>query len=290
MSHINMPSIPKPSLFARRISYHCLALERDTGGNSGIVTLYLNRPDKKNAMSFALLEELYCMAKELAQDKTVRVIILRGKGGSFSAGIDLADLGNPKKMPFALWELVKPTQSLFQKAFTIMQSLPIPVIAVTEGHCIGAGMQLAMAADIRISDPECQFAIMESRWGLVPDMGITTTMQGLVRPDIAKELTMTARMIDAKHAEKYGLVTHVSNDPMSHAVELANELLSRSPDSVLGGKRIINTMLQRSFTNLYKEKYWQLKMMLGKNSRIAMATGKGKNASKQPAFKARQYK
>lgn len=251
----------------------------------GIAILCLNRPDKKNAMSFALLQELHRTARQLAKDTSVRVLILRGSGGTFSAGIDLSDLGNPKNMPFALWELVKPAQSLFQKAFTVMQQLPVPVIAVTQGHCIGAGMQLALAADVRISEPACQFAIMESRWGLVPDMGITTTMQGLVRPDIAKELTMTARMVTADDAKAYGLVTHVSDDPMQHALNLANELITRSPDSVLGGKRLINAMLERSFANLYKEKLWQLKMMLGKNSRIAL---KAKN--NLPVFKKRQYK
>lgn len=253
--------------------------------HGGIAYVYLNRPHKKNAMSFVLLKALHRTAKQLAKDKSVRVVILAGKEHTFSAGIDLADLNNPAKASFALWELAKPCQSLFQKAFTVWQTLPVPVIAVLEGHCIGAGMQLALAADVRISTPTCKLAIMESRWGLVPDMGITYSMQGLVRPDIAKELTMTARMITADEAHTYGLVTHVHEEPMQQAVNLANEIITRSPDSVLAGKRVLNAMLYRSKKALYQEKLWQLKLILGKNSRIAM------NAKDTlPKFKKRQFR
>lgn len=263
-----------------------LLIEKQVIENQGVIaTVFLNRPDKKNAMSFQLLKELHQTAKALAKDKDIRVIILAGSGQTFSAGIDLSDLGNPKKMPFALWELIKPAQSLFQKAFTIWQASPVPVIAVLEGHCIGAGMQLALAGDVRICATDCQLSIMESRWGLVPDMGITHTMQGLVRPDIAKELTMTARMIQASEAKEVGLVTHVSDEPMQMALDLANEIITRSPDSVLAAKRVNNAMLNRTCRALYIEKIWQLKLILGKNSRIAMKAKKS-----LPTFAKRQFK
>lgn len=253
--------------------------------HDGIAFVYLNRPQKKNAMSFELLKALHKTAKHLKKNKNIRAIILAGRKGTFSAGIDLADLNSPTKAGFAFYELAKPCQSLFQKAFTIWQTMPVPVISVLEGHCIGAGMQLALASDIRISHTDCQFAIMESRWGLVPDMGITQTMKDLVRADIAKELTMTARMIPAQTAHEYGLVTHVSADPMQQAINLANEIITRSPDAVLAGKRVINAMIKPNKLALYSEKYWQLKLLLGKNSRIAM---KAKN--NLPKFKNRQFR
>lgn len=83
--------------------------------NNGIATVYLNRPDKRNAMSFALLKELVTTAKAIQKDRDIRCVILTGEAQVFSAGIDLSDLNNPKNSAFAIWELVKPGQSLFQK-------------------------------------------------------------------------------------------------------------------------------------------------------------------------------
>ena len=145
-----------------------------------VASVSLNRPDKRNAMSFALLKELVDTAQRIKKDKSIRVVIISGVGEAFSAGIDLSDLNNPKNSLFAAWELIKPNQSLFQKAFLIWQDLPVPVIAVTQGYCLGAGMQLALGADIRISTPDCKFSIMESRWGLVPDMGLTRSLKGII--------------------------------------------------------------------------------------------------------------
>ncbi|WP_171497815.1 enoyl-CoA hydratase-related protein, partial [Acinetobacter ursingii] len=120
---------------------------------NGIATVSLNRPDKRNAMSFDLLRELVKTAEKIKKERSIRCVILTGEAQVFSAGIDLADLNNPKNRAYAAWELIKPGQSLFQKAFLIWQELPVPVIAAIEGFCFGAGMQLALAADIRVAHP-----------------------------------------------------------------------------------------------------------------------------------------
>ena len=112
----------------------------------GIAIVKLNRPEKRNAMTFALLQALVDTAKSLKKNKKVRCIILTGEANVFSAGIDLSDLNNPKNRLFAAWELIKPGQSLFQKAFLIWQSMPVPVISAIQGYCFGAGMQLALAS------------------------------------------------------------------------------------------------------------------------------------------------
>jgi enoyl-CoA hydratase/carnithine racemase len=250
-----------------------------------IATVSLNRPDKRNAMSFALLRELIVTAKHIKKDKSIRVVILTGNGAAFSAGIDLSDLNDPKKALFAAWELLKPNQSLFQKAFLVWQDLPVPVIAAVHGHCLGAGMQLALAADVRISTPDCHLSIMESRWGLVPDMGITRTLKGLVPLDIAKELTLTARILSGTDAKTLGLVTHLAADPLVAAEALAAELLTRSPDALLAAKRVLNAMEHQPRRALRLEKLWQLKLILGKNSKIA------RKKDKNPAleFSPRQF-
>lgn len=238
--------------------------------NNNIVTVYLNRPDKRNAMSFALLKELYQTAQRLGRDRHVRAVILTGEAQVFSAGIDLSDLNSSKQRAFALWELIKPQQSLFQKAFLVWQQLPVPVIAALEGYCFGAGMQLALAADIRISHPNTQFSIMESRWGLVPDMGLTQSLKGLVSIDLAKELTFSARIFDAPYAKQIGLVSHLDESPLQRAQALAEEIATRSPDAVMAAKSVLNSMLHQPLkTALRSEKIWQLKLILGKNSRLA---------------------
>ncbi|MGO1513175.1 MAG: crotonase/enoyl-CoA hydratase family protein, partial [Psychrobacter sp.] len=223
-----------------------------------ILTVTLNRPHKKNAMSFKVVEELIALAGRVKKDKTVRAVILNGAEETFCAGIDLGDLNHPKNQVFAAWELLKPWQSSFQRVCLVWRDVPVPVIAVLEGYCIGAGLQLALACDVRISHPDCKLSIMEAKWGLVPDMGLTQSALGVVREDVLKELAMTARIIDASEAKELGLVSHCSESPLEQAQTLAAEFSERSPDAVLASKRVINAMHHQSAITLYKEKMWQL--------------------------------
>jgi enoyl-CoA hydratase/carnithine racemase len=254
--------------------------------NNGIATVSLNRPDKRNAMSFALLKELVNIANRIKKDRTIRCVILTGEAQVFSAGIDLSDLNNPKNTAYAAWELIRPGQSLFQKAFLIWQELPVPVIAAIEGYCFGAGMQLALAADIRIAHPETQMSIMESRWGLVPDMGLSRSLKGIIGLDLAKELTLTARIFDANYAKDIGLVTHLNATPLQQAQNLAEEMLGRSPDALTAAKRVLDAMEHQPSKSLRLEKIWQLKLLLGKNSKLARK--KDKNPEVQ--FLPRQFR
>lgn len=89
----------------------------------------------------------------------------------------------------------------FSKSLSYLAKFAVPVIAALEGYCFGAGMQLALAADIRIAHPDIKMSIMESRWGLVPDMGLTRSLKGLIGVDLAKELTLTARVFDGNYAK-----------------------------------------------------------------------------------------
>ncbi|MEJ6069881.1 enoyl-CoA hydratase-related protein, partial [Psychrobacter sp. 16-Bac2893] len=101
-----------------------------------ILTVTINRPEKKNAMSFKVVEELIAVAGRISKDKTIRAVILNGAEGTFCAGIDLGDLNHPKNQVFALWELIKPWQSSFQRVCLVWRDVPVPVIAVLEGYCI----------------------------------------------------------------------------------------------------------------------------------------------------------
>lgn len=187
---------------------------------------------------------------------------------------------------YAAWELIKPGQSLFQKAFLIWQDLPVPVIAAIEGYCLGAGMQLALAADIRIAHPDTKMSIMESRWGLVPDMGLTRSIKGIISLDLAKELTLTGRIFDAKYAKEIGLVTHLDESPMHRAQLLAEEMRQRSPDALIAAKRVLDAMQHAPKKSLRLEKIWQLKLLLGKNSKLA----RKKDKHPEVKFLPRQYR
>ncbi len=235
----------------------------------------LERPEKRNALSFELMRELVATARQLRRDRALRAVILCGAGPSFCAGLDVAELGNGGNRGFVFKELLKPSRSLFQQVALAWRDLPVPVIAAVHGDCIGGGLQLALGADIRIATPDSRWSILEGRWGLVPDMGLTTTLRGVVRADVAKELTMTARMFDGEHAHAIGLVTKLSEQPLASAQAWAKELAMRSPDAVLGGKRLIDAMAHAGHRRaLWMEKWWQLKLLLGRNSAIARRRAK----------------
>lgn len=239
-----------------------------------IAVVRLNRPEKRNAVSFQLLRELQAAAKSLRRERSLRAVVLCGAGESFCSGIDLADLADPRHRLWAAWQLIKPGRSLFQQAFLIWQELPLPVIAALHGHCLGAGLQLALAADIRYATPDCQLSIMEARWGLVPDMGLSRSLRGLVRADVAKELTFTARSVRGDEAQPLGLVSHVAADPLAAALALAEEIATRSPDAVLAAKRVLDAMQQRPGRALRLEKIWQLRLLRGRNAAIARKRAK----------------
>ena len=248
-------------------------LRLELADNNSII-VWLTRTDKRNALSFVLMDKLIALAKTLATWTEVRAVILAGEGKSFSTGIDLADLNNPKNLKMVAWELIKPYQSKFQRVCLVWRDLPMPVVSVLQGHCLGAGLQLALATDIRMAKPDCQFAIMEAKWGLVPDMGLTQSTKGIIRADIVKELAMTARIFDGKQALRYGVITHLSDTPMIDAKALVAELTTRSPDAVLASKRITNAIYHTSAKTLYQEKLWQIKLLLGHNRKLAVKKAK----------------
>ena len=241
----------------------------------GIAIVRLERPDKRNAMSFALLRELLAHARCLGRDRTLRAVVLCGAGESFSAGIDLVDLTDRRYRWFGIWELLKPWPSLFQQAFLAWRDLPVPVIAAVHGHCFGAGMQLALAADVRVASPDCQMSILEAKWGLVPDMGLTRSLRGLVPADIVRDLVFSARIVHGDEAHALGLVTRVDASPLDAALALAREYAQRSPDALLAAKGVIQAMLEDSpGASLRAEKRWQLRLARGRNAAIARRRAK----------------
>lgn len=241
--------------------------------NDHIATITLNRANKKNALSFAMMDELIDAAKTIKKHRHLRAVILQGMGGDFCSGLDLSDLNNPKNRVFACYQLIKPTPSKFQQVCLIWRSLPVPVIAVIHGVCIGGGLQLALGADIRIANTQAKFSVLEAKWGLVADMGISQTAAD-VRRDVLMELAMSARMIDAKAALAAGFITHSVDDPQVTASALIDEIKTRSPDAVLAAKRVMYTNRRIDYLALYQEKLWQIRLILGYNRKLAIKKAK----------------
>lgn len=210
-----------------------------------VAHVQLNRPEKKNALSLEMFETLPMTAQQIADDRDTRAIVLSGRGGDFCAGLDLSMFQHfAPRIAQIREQLLNPPDgqaaNFFQKPVTCWQDAPQPVVAAIDGVCFGGGMQIALAADFRIAAPEARFSIMETRWGLIPDMGITRSLPKLMRADQAKELIMTARVLDAKEALALGLITRVADDPVSAALDLAVSLAARSPEAIQASKRLVD--------------------------------------------------
>jgi enoyl-CoA hydratase/carnithine racemase len=115
----------------------------------------------------------------------------------------------------------------------------VPVIAALHGNCLGGGAQIALGADIRIAAPDLRLSVMEIRWGLIPDMGLTQSLPRLVGADVAKELTFSGRIVEAEEARELGLVTRIEAEPLLRARELAAEIADRSPDAIRRAKLLL---------------------------------------------------
>jgi enoyl-CoA hydratase/carnithine racemase len=139
--------------------------------------------------------------------------------------------------------------NLAQRAGYAWRELPVPVICALQGVTFGGGFQIALGADLRFASPGTQFSVMESKWGLIPDMAISTTLRGIVPPDRVKELAWTGRVFGAEEALQYGIVTAIEDDPLQAARSVARACAERSPDAIRGVKRLVNEAWSLSETD-----------------------------------------
>jgi enoyl-CoA hydratase/carnithine racemase len=240
---------------------------------SSLATVTLTRADKHNGMDMAMLDAVRGAAIRLRKDKRVRTVILRGDGPSFCAGLDFKSVfGSPKAAVIGLKALWSPVRNKFQDWSMAWREVPAPVIACIHGNCFGAGIQLALGADVRIATPDAKISVMESKWGLIPDMGGVALLRELVPVDVAKELAMTGRILSGAEAHELGLVSHLADDPVDAAHKLAAEIETRSPDAVAAAKFLMQEAFGRGESGvLAAERRWQRKLVGSRNQRIAVA-------------------
>jgi enoyl-CoA hydratase/carnithine racemase len=238
-----------------------------------LATVTLTRADKHNGMDMAMLEAVGAAAKRLKKDRRVRTVILRGDGPSFCAGLDVkAMFGSKKAAATGFAALWSPVRNRFQDWSMAWREVPAPVIACIHGNCFGAGIQLALGADFRIATADAKISVMESKWGLIPDMGGAALLRELVPLDLAKELAMTGRVLSGAEAHALGLVGHLADDPVDAAHKLAAEIETRSPDAVAAAKFLMQEAWGGGESHaLAAERRWQRKLLGSRNQRIAVA-------------------
>ena len=206
-----------------------------------VALVTLNRPEKHNALDVAMFDAIAAAAERLADEPAVRAVVLHGQGPSFCSGLDVAGVMANQPGSSALMDPLRgEVPNWFQRTAHRWIEVPVPVIAAIHGHCLGGGLQIALAADIRIAAPDARLAVLEVKWGLIPDMAITRTLPRLVRIDVARELAYTGRMLSGVEAYELGLVTHLADDPLAGARKMAAEIAGRSPDAVRAMKRLFN--------------------------------------------------
>ncbi len=206
-----------------------------------VAEVRLNRPEKYNAVDVAMFEGIAAAADELAGNRDIRAVVLTAAGDNFCAGIDMSLFQTGYDIAGALGTPLAPSPAnVFQRPAYAWRELPVPVICAIRGICYGAGFQIAMGADIRYATADARLCILEIKWGLIPDMSMTTTIRDLLPADKVKELTWTGAVISGEEAGNLGIVTGVHDDPVAAAHDLAREIAAKSPDAIRAGKRLIN--------------------------------------------------
>lgn len=204
----------------------------------------LNRPEKRNAITLEMLDEIAEAVRKSDEYPQVRAIIVQGEGPVFSAGIDVMALAGAKAAAGdqnpARW--ARRMAEKMQHAVNGIEATELPIIGALHGQVLGLGLELALAFDLRVAAESCQFRMPEVGLGIVADVGGTTRLSRTVGPSRAKDMLMTGRTVDAQEALAWGLVNRVVPDDDLHAatVRLAQEIAANAPLAVGLFKRIID--------------------------------------------------
>lgn len=204
--------------------------------SDGIATIALNRPEVRNAIDLAMVQELTAALHELSLDDSVRALVLRGEGKAFAGGADIGQL-RERRTADAL-------RSINANLFQLVEDFPRPVIAAIEGFALGGGCELAIACDIRIAGDTARLGFPEVGLGIFPAAGGTHRLPKLVGIGKAKELVFTGRLLTATEALAIGLVEHVvpAGDAYTHALVLAREIAKNGPLAVRIAKVAMNAI------------------------------------------------
>jgi enoyl-CoA hydratase/carnithine racemase len=220
----------------------------------GVADVRLVRVDKMNALDDAMFSALIETGERLKTEAGVRALVLSGDGRAFCAGLDMGSFqamasGERSGDRNTASVLLTPKRTeggsnRAQHACMVWREIPVPVIGAVHGVAFGGGFQLALGCDLRFVAADAKLAVLEIKWGLIPDMAGMVLMRGLVRDDIARELTWTGRIFSGEEAVAMGLATRVCPDPRAEALAFAAEIAAKNPHAIRAGKRLLNLMAE----------------------------------------------
>ena len=245
----------------------------------GVADVRLNRADKMNALDPAMIEGLVSAIDRLARTTGLRAVVLSGEGRGFCAGLDMASMAGLAGTDFDVMARTHGPANIFQQVCWGWRTLAVPVIAAVHGVAFGGGLQLMSGADIRIARPDARLSVMEMKWGIVPDMAGFALWPGLVRDDVLRELTYTAREFFGEEAVGFGFVTRTADDPLADAMDLAREIAARNPEAIRAAKRLANLSVGGDAAEILLAESREQGALIGRpNQMEAVAAGMQKRA------------
>lgn len=212
--------------------------------DNGVADVRLIRSEKMNALDPAMFRGLTEAINTLKDMPGLRVVVLSGDGPAFCAGLDLSNFGQSNETKNG----DNPTRGLSPRTQGVSndpqyvaygwREIPVPVIAAGHGVVFGGGLQLLSGADVKFIHPDTRCAVMEMKWGLVPDMAGYPLWRENVRGDVLRELTYTNREFSGREAVDFGFATHLSETPHADALALARVIALKNPQAIRGAKRL----------------------------------------------------
>jgi enoyl-CoA hydratase/carnithine racemase len=235
----------------------------------GVALLLLTREEKRNALDEPMFDALIEAGRSLFDMPGLRCVVLAGEGDGFSAGLDLATfdiVAREEGLPLA--ERTHGNANRVQQAAMQWRKLPVPVIAAVHGVCFGGGLQVASGADIRVVAPDAGLAVLEMKWGLIPDMGGFALWRGAVRDDYLRGLTYTNREFSGEEAVRIGFATLADADPLARATAIARDIAGRSPTAIRAAKRLFNRYLDLPVDEILMEESISQQRLFGSRNQL----------------------
>ncbi len=233
------------------VSFHSESVSIERSGP--IATVWLDRPEHRNAISSEMFDDIGRAMAEVGDDADARVVVVAARGPAFTVGIDLGFLAKVRSAPGGsdaarkrrLYDEIR----RLQRSISALEECPKPVIAAVHGYCLGAGIDLITACDIRLAASDAVFSVRETRMALVADLGTLQRLPLVVGHAVAAEMVLTGADIDAERALAIGLVSRVSPDQdhlLIDAAAIAEAIAANSPLAVQGAKSVMRESRRRS--------------------------------------------
>jgi enoyl-CoA hydratase/carnithine racemase len=248
--------------------------------DNGIADVRLNRPEKLNALSTEMFADLLEAGEALRKDVSLRAVVLSGNGKAFCAGLDLQSFermraGNgmdeAEEGPLSCGLLPRTfgVANAYQHVAMMWREIPVPVIAAVHGVALGGGFQIALGSDMRFVAPDARMAVLEIKWGLVPDMAGILLMRELARPDVVRDLTFSGRQFSGEEALQLGFATQVHVDPLAAALDYAAGLAKKSADALKAGKRLLNLASTADNASILLAESCEQQLLIGSPGQLA---------------------